>query len=112
MKVSEGLAKVRDLYRVKKNWVQGSYRKRIRKGGDDYVCYCLAGGLDKYFRDGPGRSTAGRIVREAIADLHPDRTPMSSIEGWNDAPGRTITEIRAVAKRAVEIARLEEKAAA
>lgn len=120
IKSSAIIAGVLKLFAAKSRWAKGFYaydkdHKTCSSTGPEAVCYCLIGGVTKAAHDlGSIRygdiQRALRFVNRAIApNLHPDGV---STAVWNDAPERTIEEVRGVVRRAYVLALDSETAAA
>lgn len=109
---------IQSLFRRPNRWTQGelardangdgtipNWQHKFAKDWTKPVCFCLSGAVDKCYGDAPWqtRKRVLRRIREAIACIkgrRPNKWRNESIVGWNDVPGRTIQEIRAVVRAA------------
>jgi len=110
--VADVLDAAADLLTPEGAWVQGKMGRtakghtvRVAADIDAAVCYCAAGALWK----AAGGEAGGRLVFKAFGVMsNQGRTP--GIGTWNDAPGRTQSEVVAALREAATSARQGEKA--
>ncbi len=114
MKASDILKGVIALFKDPKHWAQQFYAfnaqgLRVSATHEDATCFCLRGAVQKLLpRDGSTpryelMSRAEGFICQALAQPG-ERPEAVNIAQWNDAPGRKITEVRAVVRKALKLA--------
>lgn len=105
MKASEILADIITMFKRPSCWTQRAYARERPKGvptevsNPDATCFCLTGAIQ---RVAPGNDGDARYwLHEAIRKEHFGN---GGIVSFNDAPGRTIQEVRKVLKTAHALA--------
>ena len=79
---------------VRQGWVRG----RMEKRRGDRVCYCAGGAIDAATPNIGLRFEARLTLAEAIPR---ERRGRPSVVGYNDAPGRTKSDVIALFERAI-----------
>jgi len=87
MKPIEECTTLQELYENPSHWTKGS--------GDNKTCFCLMYGCDKIYKD---RLSVWMKVEKSIKDYIEKLTKQRGIVPWNDAPKRTIEDIRKLVK--------------
>lgn len=102
--------KIQTLFRRTSAWTQNEMARDadgldVDPRDPDATCFCLSGAIERCYGEATYRER-GRVdqrIRRAIAvekGFDPRAWSIVSIIGWNDTPGRTITEIRRVVRLA------------
>lgn len=88
---------LQELFARAARWQKGWFaatRKGVRCYSDDpnAVCFCLFGGLERVYGTGVKNQQMVNRLKQTLPD--------TSFVAWNDAPERTIQDIRALVKKA------------
>lgn len=103
----EILEKTDELLSSPERWNKGRYYDKRKN------CWCLKGALyrrdsSSFFSTNPNYldvNSASLFVRKAILELFPQRNfPGACVIGFNDHPDTTFEDVKAVLKRAKELA--------
>ncbi|SRR5712692_10359184 len=96
---------VRALLRAGSRWIQGVMATKNRETeiacsayNPDACCFCLAGAARHVYGNGKSGKEALRRLAEAIG--HTEGNDEGNVTGWNDQTGRTVEEVRDIAKKA------------
>lgn len=122
IKSSAVIAGVIALFKKPKAWTKDFYaydkdHKTCSATSTKATCFCLIGGVQRVTRDlDPLRadySDQQRALRFINQAIDPGRNPDAvSTAVWNDAPGRKLSEVRAVLRKALRLALDREAVAA
>jgi hypothetical protein len=87
-------------------WTQGAWARdaagrRLMPFEDAATCWCARGALWRCAADGR-HGVSYMAAQYALARVVPGRNTLSSIAIWQDAPGRTVEEVRAAMLEAAE----------
>jgi hypothetical protein len=98
MKPTTILKRMLALYKNPKRWTQHTY--------DDYAgAYCMLGGIGKVQGMNFETRIAGKRAQDFLKDALRAMRKRGDVMAFNDAKGRKITEVRAVIRKALALAR-------
>jgi hypothetical protein len=95
--------KVKDLLRDEQRWTQGALARdycgrECMPGSPDAEAWCLVGAIFRVYHEGSEINEAIDAVTRLIVGYRIDG--IDEVEEWNDDPGRTFAEVKAVIEKA------------